>query len=1234
MKERQIEDMLAERILLLDGAMGTSIQALRLGEEDFRGARFAAHPRELRGNNDVLNLTQPDLVGSVHRSFLEAGADIISTNTFNSTVVSQSDYGLEALARELNRAGAKIARKAADEAIRRDPRRPRLVAGVLGPTNRTASISPDVNRPEFRNVDFETLAQGYREAAWGLIEGGADLILIETVFDTLNAKAALFALEEVFAAWERRLPVMISGTITDASGRILSGQTPEAFWYSLRHTQPLSVGLNCALGVEQLREHVSALSRVAETRVSVHPNAGLPNALGEYDDTPEFMAAAIGEWAAAGLVNLVGGCCGTTPEHIRALAAAVAGKPPRVPPKPPRRLRLAGLEPLVVGPESGFVNIGERTNVTGSARFKRLILSGNYGTAVSVAREQVENGAQIIDINMDEGLLDGVEAMRTFLNLIAAEPDIARVPVMLDSSKWSVIEAGLRCMQGKPIINSLSLKEGEEPFLRQARLAQRYGAAVVVMAFDEAGQAETVTRRIEIFTRAWRLLREEVGVEPEDIIFDPNIFAVATGIDEHNDYARAYIESLGRIKARFPGALTSGGLSNVSFSFRGNEALRRAMHAVFLYHAIRAGLDMAIVNAGQLAVYADIEPALREALEDVIFNRRGDASERLLVWAERLQGEAVESNGRGPDRAWRELPVKARLTHALVEGISEYVEADVEAARSLFAHPIEVIEGPLMDGMNRVGDLFGAGKMFLPQVVKSARVMKKAVAWLLPFIEAEKGEDKSVKGKVLLATVKGDVHDIGKKIVGVVLACNNYEVTDLGVMVSADKILERAQREKVDAIGLSGLITPSLDEMVHVAGEMQRLNFSIPLLIGGATTSRTHTALRVAPAYAGITVYVKDASRAVGTVARLLGSDRGAFSVELAADYERVRKRYAERHNGERLISFSAARANAPVYDWDTYDPPVPRITGARAIDDVDIAELRKYIDWTPFFHAWQVRGRYPMVLDDPEKGAAARQLFAEAEAMLERLIAAGWLKPRGVIGLFPAARIGPETVQVYADPQGRQTRLRLEFLRQQQQRPRGRPNFSLADFIAPEETGKIDWIGAFAVTSGLETDALARDFERMNDDYSAIMIKTLADRLAEAFAEYLHARVRREFWGYAADERLDNQELITESYRGIRPAPGYPACPEHSEKAKLWVLLDAERRTGIRLSDHYAMWPAASVSGYYFSHPESRYFGLGFVDREQVADYARRRGWSLAEAEHWLGPHLAYEREAEREVA
>lgn len=1234
MKELQIERLLAERILVLDGAMGTSIQALHLGEADFRGQRFAAHPLDLQGDNDILNLTQPELVRSVHRAFLEVGADIISTNTFNSTAVSQADYGLESLDRELNRAGAEIARGAVDEAIRRDPRRPRFVAGVLGPTNRTASISPDVNRPEFRNIDFETLARGYREAARGLIEGGADLILVETIFDTLNAKAALFALEEVFAAQARRLPVMISGTIADASGRILSGQTPEAFWYSLRHARPLSIGLNCALGVEQLREHVSALSRVAATRLSVHPNAGLPNELGEYDDTPEFMAAAIGEWAAAGLVNLVGGCCGTTPEHIRALVAAVSGKPPRVPPQPSRRLRLAGLEPLVVGPESGFVNIGERTNVTGSARFKRLILSGDYETAVSVAREQVEGGAQIIDINMDEGLLDGVEAMRIFLNLIAAEPDIARVPVMLDSSKWAVIEAGLRCVQGKPIINSLSLKEGKEPFLRQARLAQRYGAAVVVMAFDEAGQAETVARRLEIFTRVWRLLREEVGLEPEEIIFDPNIFAVATGIDEHNDYARAYIESLGRIKARFPGAFTSGGLSNVSFSFRGNEALRRAMHAVFLYHAIRAGLDMAIVNAGQLAVYADIEPALREAVEDVILNRRGDASERLLVRAARLQGEAVGNNGREPNRAWRELPVKERLTHALVEGISEYVEADVEAARCLFAHPIEVIEGPLMDGMNRVGDLFGAGKMFLPQVVKSARVMKKAVAWLLPFIEAEKEGGKSAKGKILLATVKGDVHDIGKKIVGVVLACNNYEVIDLGVMVSAAKILEQARREKVDVIGLSGLITPSLDEMVHVAGEMRRLDFAVPLLIGGATTSRTHTALRVAPAYAGITVYVKDASRAVGTVARLLGNDRNTFSVELAADYEQVRKRYAERHNGERLIPFSAARANAPGYDWRIYDPPVPRITGVRSIADVSLAELRKYIDWTPFFHAWQVRGRYPMVLDDPEKGEAARQLFAEAEALLDRLIAEAWLQPRGVIGLFPAVRIGPETVQVYADPRGRQAQLRLEFLRQQQQRPNGRPNFSLADFIAPEEAEKIDWIGAFAVTSGLETDARAREFERMNDDYSAIMIKVLADRLAEAFAEYLHARVRREFWGYTADERLDNQALITESYRGIRPAPGYPACPEHSEKAKLWTLLEAERRTGIRLSEHYAMWPAASVSGYYFAHPESRYFGLGSVDREQVADYARRRGWSLAEAERWLAPNLAYEREAEREVA
>jgi len=1217
-----IEALLRERILVLDGGMGTMIQNEELDEAAFRGGRFVEHPRELRGDNDLLNLTQPDLVRRLHRDYLEAGADIVETNTFNATAISQADYGLSHLARELNRAGAVLARETADAVTAEAPSRPRFVAGVLGPTNRTASISPDVNRPGFRNVTFTELAGAYREAVEGLLEGGADLLLVETVFDTLNAKAAVFAIEEAFTALGQRVPLMISGTITDASGRTLSGQTPEAFWYSVKHARPLSVGLNCALGVEQLRPHIADLSRVAETRVSAHPNAGLPNELGGYDESPEFMASHLSEWAGAGLLNIVGGCCGTTPEHIRAIAAAVAGKAPRIPPERPRRLRLSGLEPVVVGPESNFVNVGERTNVTGSARFKRLILAGDYDTALEVARSQVENGAQIIDVNMDEGLLDGEEAMTTFLNLIAAEPDIARVPVMLDSSKWSVIEAGLRCVQGKPIVNSVSLKEGEASFLEQARLARRYGAAVVVMAFDEHGQAETVEHRLVIAERAYSLLTEQAGFDPQDIIFDPNIFAVATGIEAHNDYARAYIEAVGRIKARFPGVYTSGGLSNVSFSFRGNERVRQAMHSVFLYHAIAAGLDMAIVNAGQLAVYDDIEPELRDAVEDVVLNRRDDASDRLLELAERYAGEALGAV-REKDLAWREKPVHDRLAHALVEGIADYVEDDVEEARQASASALDVIEGPLMDGMNVVGDLFGAGKMFLPQVVKSARVMKKAVARLIPYLEAEKGGRREAKGRIVMATVKGDVHDIGKNIVGVVLACNNYEVIDLGVMVPAARILERAREENADIVGLSGLITPSLDEMVNVAGEMRRLGLSVPLLIGGATTSRTHTAVKVAPAYDGATVYVKDASRAVGVVSRLLGRERERFAGEVAAEYETVRRQYASKSRVERMVGFAEARANAPDFDRSGYEPPAPAAPGVHVFDDVPLDDIRDYIDWTPFFHAWQVRGSYPRVLEDPEKGEAARRLLADAEGMLERMIGERWVTARGVAGLFPAVRVAPESVAVYGGPDREREIARLHFLRQQQKKPAGQPNYSLADFVADERP---DWIGAFAVTTGLGAAERAREYEQADDDYNAIMVKALADRLAEAFAEWMHARVRRELWGYGDGEELDTAALIAERYRGIRPAPGYPACPDHTEKATLWRLLDAERHTGIRLTENYAMWPAASVSGYYFSHPDSRYFGLGKIDREQVADYARRKGISVAEAERWLRPNLAYE--------
>ncbi len=1225
MSGQRIEVQLRERILVLDGGMGTLIQGERLGETDFRGERFRNHPCELQGDNDLLNLTQPDLIRGMHRAYLEAGADIVETNTFNATAISQADYGLEGVTYELNRAGAELARSAADEVAERTDERRRFVAGVLGPTNRTASISPDVNRPGFRNISFFDLATAYRDAVRGLLDGGADVLLVETIFDTLNAKAALFAIEEVFEAIGRRVPVMISGTITDASGRTLSGQTPEAFWYSVMHARPLSVGLNCALGVEQLRSHVAELSRVAEVFISAHPNAGLPNELGGYDESPQFMASHLAEWADAGLVNIVGGCCGTTPEHIRAIAEAVSGKAPRVAPERAPRLRLSGLEPLVVGPELNFVNVGERTNVTGSARFKRLILSGDYDEALEVARHQVENGAQIIDVNMDEGLLDGEEAMTTFLNLIAAEPDISRVPVMLDSSKWSVIEAGLRCVQGRAIVNSISLKEGEATFLEHARLARRYGAAVVVMAFDEQGQAETLERRLAITARAYRLLTMDGGFDPQDIIFDPNIFAVATGIEAHNDYARGYIEAVAAIKERFPGVYTSGGLSNVSFSFRGNEHVRQAMHAVFLYHAIRAGLDMAIVNAGQLALYDDIESELREAVEDVILNRRSDAPDRLLALAERYAGKEA-GGGRERDLAWRDQPVGDRLVHALVEGIAEYVEGDVEEARQAAERPLDVIEGPLMDGMNVVGDLFGAGKMFLPQVVKSARVMKKAVACLIPHLEAEKNGKWRSKGKIVMATVKGDVHDIGKNIVGVVLGCNNYDVVDLGVMVPAAKILERAREEKVDIIGLSGLITPSLDEMVNVAAEMRRLGFQQPLLIGGATTSRTHTAVKVAPAYDGATVYVKDASRAVGIVSRLLGRGNEDFTRGIAEEYRTVRERYAAKNLPERVIPLAKARANAPRFDWAGYEPPAPASPGIHLFKDFPLEEICHYIDWTPFFHAWQVRGSYPRILDDPEKGEAARRLFADAERMLERMVKERWVSAQAVAGLFPAARVAPEVVAVYPDERRSGELGRLHFLRQQQSKPEGQPNYSLADFITPAEAGKVDWIGAFAVTAGLGAAECASEFERANDDYSAIMVKALADRLAEGFAELLHVKIRRELWGYASEENLDNEALIAERYRGIRPAPGYPACPDHTEKATLWRLLDVERRTGIRLTESFAMWPAAAVSGYYFSHPQARYFGLGRIGQGQVADYARRKGLSLEEAERWLGPTLAYQ--------
>jgi len=1219
---------LAERILLLDGAMGTMIQRHGLTEADYRGERFADFGRELKGNNDLLTLTRPDIIAGIHRAYIDAGADIVETNTFNSTAVSQADYGLEALVYELNCEGARLARGVADAAS--TPARPRFVAGVLGPTSRTASVSPDVNDPGFRNVSFAELVENYTEALRGLIDGGADILLIETVFDTLNCKAAIYAIESHFAASGRRLPVMISGTITDASGRTLSGQTAAAFYASVAHAQPLSVGLNCALGVELLHEYVHELAQVAECRVSAHPNAGLPNAFGGYDETPEFMAGHLKQWAQSGLLNIVGGCCGTTPEHIRAIADAVAGIAPRPLPQPRHVLRLAGLEPLDIDQNSLFVNVGERTNVTGSKRFANLIKAGDYEAAIQVARQQVESGAQIIDINMDEGMLDSRAAMVRFLNLIASEPDISRVPVMVDSSKWEVIEAGLQCVQGKGIVNSISMKEGEEAFLEQARLVRRYGAAVVVMAFDEQGQADTCARKVAICERAYGLLTEQIGFPPEDIIFDPNIFAIATGIEEHDNYAVDFIEATRQIKQRLPHAKISGGVSNVSFSFRGNEPVREAIHTVFLYHAIQAGMDLGIVNAGQLGVYDDIEPELRARVEDVVLNRRPagtdqTATERLLEIAERYRGGAA-SAGPAQDLSWRELPVAKRLEHALVRGITDYVEQDVEEARHAFARPIEVIEGPLMDGMNVVGDLFGAGKMFLPQVVKSARVMKKAVAVLLPYIEAEKDANTRAQARILMATVKGDVHDIGKNIVGVVLQCNNFEVIDLGVMVPCDTILRTARERQVDIIGLSGLITPSLDEMVHVASEMQREGLDIPLMIGGATTSHAHTAVKIAPAFDGATVYVKDASRAVGVAQNLISPQlREAFTSQVRQDHAQARARHAAKQQRSRLLTLEQARANAFRTDWAAYRQVPPRQPGISVLDAIDLAELVDYIDWTPFFQAWELAGRYPKILDDAVVGEQARQLLGDAQAMLRRIVDERWLSARAVVGLFAANAIGDD-IELYTDDTRSTVLATLHHLRQQQQKPDGVPNLCLADYVAPRDSGVADWLGAFACTAGIGIDAHVARFEAAHDDYNAILLKALADRLAEALAERLHQRVRTDIWGYAAGETLDNSALIDERYQGIRPAPGYPACPEHTEKATLWQLLDAERNAGMRITEHFAMLPTAAVSGWYIAHPQARYFGVGDIGRDQVEDYARRKGWTLAQAERWLAPNLGYE--------
>jgi 5-methyltetrahydrofolate--homocysteine methyltransferase len=1222
-----------QRILVLDGAMGTMIQALKLDEHGFRGERFSDHARELRGNNDLLSITQPDAIRGIHDAYFEAGADIVETNTFNSTAIAQADYGLESVIYELNHAGARLAREAAEAATARNPARPRWVAGALGPTNRTASISPEVNDPGYRNVTFDELREAYTEALHGLVEGGVDMVLVETVFDTLNAKAALFAIEEYFERHGVRLPIMISGTITDLSGRTLSGQTPEAFWHSLRHARPLAIGLNCALGAVELRPYIDELAQIADTHVSCHPNAGLPNEFGGYDDTPEHMAAVLGEFAQAGLLNLVGGCCGTTPEHIRAISEAVAAHPARKLPRLPARCRLSGLEPLTIGPDSLFVNVGERTNVTGSAKFAKLIAAEDYESGVSIAREQVENGAQLIDVNMDEGMLDSEAAMRRFLNLIAVEPDISRVPVMIDSSKWSVIEAGLKCVQGKGFVNSISLKEGEQSFIKQARLIKRYGAATVVMAFDEQGQADTVERKVEICERAHRILTEQVGFPPEDIVFDPNIFAVATGIEVHNEYAKAFIEATRLIKQRLPHVKISGGVSNLSFSFRGNNALREAMHAVFLYHAIKAGLDMAIVNAGKLPVYEDIEPEVLECIEDVLFNRRPDATDRLLEIAQTVQGQVEQKK---EDLRWREGDVRSRLVHALVHGIDNYIIADTEEARASAKRALGVIEGPLMDGMNVVGDLFGAGKMFLPQVVKSARVMKKAVAYLEPYIEDEKGDGQERRNaaKVVLATAKGDVHDIGKNIVGVVLRCNNYEVIDLGVMVQSARILETAKAEGADIVGVSGLITPSLDEMCHVASEMEREGFKLPLLIGGATTSRMHTAVKIAPNYSGPTVYVPDASRAVSVVSSLLGDGNGEFAAQVRADYDATRQQRAAQRRDIRRATLAEARANKCQLDWQAYTPPAPAFLGIKVFDDYDLEDLSRYIDWTPFFKSWDLAGAYPRILEDKTVGEAARALFADAREMLKQIIEEGWLKPRAVIGFWPANSTDDDDIVVYADASRSAVLTTFHTLRQQMVRPRGRPNLALADFLAPRDSGVKDFIGAFAVSAGFGLDEVVRRLEGGHDDYGAIMAKALADRLAEAFAERLHERVRKEFWGYVGDEGLDNLALIREQYTGIRPAPGYPACPDHTEKRILFDLLRVEDNSGIRLTENFAMMPAASVSGYYFAHPQSRYFGVSKIERDQVQDYAARKGMSVQEVERWLAPVLGYDRNATEAAA
>ncbi|MDH4610401.1 methionine synthase [Pseudomonas sp. BN102] len=1223
-RQQALQQALKERILILDGGMGTMIQSYKLDEADYRGQRFADWPSDVKGNNDLLLLSRPDVIQAIEKAYLDAGADILETNTFNATRVSQADYGMEELVYELNVEGARLAREVADAKTAENPAKPRFVAGVLGPTSRTCSISPDVNNPGYRNVTFDELVENYTEATRGLIEGGSDLILIETIFDTLNAKAAIFAVQGVFEELGIELPIMISGTITDASGRTLSGQTTEAFWNSVRHAKPISVGLNCALGAKDLRPYLEELANKAETHVSAHPNAGLPNAFGEYDETPAEMAAVVEEFAASGFLNIVGGCCGTTPPHIQAIAEAVAKYPPRAMPEIPKACRLSGLEPFTIDRNSLFVNVGERTNITGSAKFARLIREENYTEALEVALQQVEAGAQVIDINMDEGMLDSKAAMVTFLNLIAGEPDISRVPIMIDSSKWDVIEAGLKCIQGKGIVNSISMKEGVEAFKHHARLCKRYGAAVVVMAFDEVGQADTAARKKEICKRSYDILVNEVGFAPEDIIFDPNIFAVATGIEEHNNYAVDFIEACAYIRDELPYALSSGGVSNVSFSFRGNNPVREAIHSVFLYHAIKNGLTMGIVNAGQLEIYDEIPAKLREKVEDVVLNRSPEGTDALLAIADDYKGGGAVKEAESEE--WRSYPVGKRLEHALVKGITTFIVEDTEECRQQCARPIEVIEGPLMSGMNVVGDLFGAGKMFLPQVVKSARVMKQAVAHLIPFIEAEKGDKPQAKGKILMATVKGDVHDIGKNIVGVVLGCNGYDIVDLGVMVPAEKILQTAIAEKCDIIGLSGLITPSLDEMVHVAKEMQRQGFQLPLMIGGATTSKAHTAVKIDPQYSNdAVVYVTDASRAVGVATQLLSKElKAGFVEKTRADYVEVRERTANRAARTERLAYSDALANKPQFDWAGYRPQKPSFTGMQLLEDIDLAVLAKYIDWTPFFIAWDLAGKYPRILTDEVVGEAATSLFNDAQAMLKQLIEGKLIKARAVFGFWPANQVDHDDIEVY-DAHGRPL-AKLHHLRQQTIKPDSKPNYCLADYVAPKESGITDYVGGFITTAGIGAEELAKQYEAKGDDYSAIMVKALADRLAEACAEWLHERVRKEYWGYAADEHLDNEALIKEQYKGIRPAPGYPACPDHTEKGTLFRLLDPHSSSGVTLTEHYAMFPAAAVSGWYFAHPEAQYFAVGKIERDQVESYSKRKGQDQAVSERWLSPNLGYE--------